>query len=609
MPATVPAAAPAPVPGSESRPGRSADPTPYVLGGSRHWWFRGWTPLELGTLGLLVAVVVLPLRGLYRHTGAAMEEGFMLVFPTLVQRGKVPNADFLHLYGPASLDVLALWYRVAGDSLESERTFGLLQHLGLIAAVWALTRVAGRVAAGAASIVAAFMILTPIGLSALAWHGGLALAAWSLVAALRATATGHLGAWWVAGGLAGLSLGYRPDLVIAAALALGFVLWGRTAVERTTFVAGLAIGVLPLCWHVARAGLRTAFDGMVREPVVELRPARELPRPPSWGEIDGALQAVAEGPPPRWWLPAPAASQQLFLWFWLVILVAVGAAVWALLVWRRHRGGDDEALARDRVLAAAALFGLGILPQALQRPDSTHLAWVAVISWPVAVALGAMAVQCRRAPRSDAGRVGGLVAGAVAALVLVVICPFWTYRTWALQTRVAVGDLPPPFVIERDGHRFWVGDPVVADAVNQMLPDLDAITDPGDTLIVGTGDLSRTVYVDTYIYWLFPELVPGTRFIEMEPGITDAAGSGLAEEIAAADVIVLTNTWSGWVEPNASVDHGSDEHNRAVAEHHCLVASYASNLVLLFERCEGGGGFDPSIVAGRTPGGGGIPSP
>ena len=54
---------------------------------------------------------------------------------------------------------------------------------------------------------------------------------------------------------------------------------------------------------------------MVTDPVVRLRPGRELPRPPSWGIIDGALQAVAEGVPPWWPLPALAANQQLFLWF------------------------------------------------------------------------------------------------------------------------------------------------------------------------------------------------------------------------------------------------------------------------------------------------------
>ncbi len=193
---------------------------------------------------------------------------------------------------------------------------------------------------------------------------------------------------------------------------------------------------------------------------------------------------------------------------------------------------------------------------------------------------------------------------------MVAVCPFYTYRVYALHTRVAVGDLPPPHEIERDGRRFWVGDEAVARAVNAMLPDLEAIGEPGDSLVVGPGDLGRTVYADTYIYWLFPELEPGTHFIEMDPGLADAAGSGLAEDIAAADVVVLTNTWSGWYEPNASSDHGSPEHNQAVADHHCLVASYETNLVLLFRACEGGGGFDPSTVAGRENaiGGGGVES-
>jgi hypothetical protein len=200
------------------------------------------------------------------------------------------------------------------------------------------------------------------------------------------------------------------------------------------------------------------------------------------------------------------------------------------------------------------------------------------------------------------------VATAAVGVVMLVICPFYTYRMYAMHTRVSVGDLPAPHRIERDGREFWVGDPTVARAVNEMLADLDAVTEPGDRLIVGPGDLSRTVYADTFIYWLFPELEPATYYIEMDPGLADAEGSGLAEDIAAADVVVLTNTWSGWVEANASTEHGSQEHNRAIADHHCLVKSYETNLVLLFRACEGGGGLDPATVAGRSAelGGGGV---
>ena len=50
--------------------------------------------------------------------------------------------------------------------------------------------------------------------------------------------------------------------------------------------------------------------------------------------------------------------------------------------------------------------------------------------------------------------------------------------------------------------------------------------------------------------------------------------------------------------------------DRAIADHHCLVESYETNLVLLFTACEGGGGLDPSTIAGRENaiGGGGVES-
>ncbi len=580
-----------PVPAESPRPFALGGPLPRRPG-------RAQIP-GLLAIGSVLAVVALPVRGLYRATGASMEEGFMLVFPTLVQQGKVPNVDFLHLYGPASLHVLAVWYRLFGDSLESQRTFGLLQHLGIVFAIYALARVAGHVAAAGAAIVTTLLIVTPIGLAALAWHGGLALGLWAVVFGLRASATGHVGHWFVAGGLGGLALGFRPDLVIALVLAFGWLVWHRRS-DVGWIASGAAIGLLPMWWHLVAAGPAAAFEGMVVDPVIRLRDGRGLPRPPSWGRVDGALQAVAESVPPWWRLPAPAASQQLFLWFATVIAIAVGLLA-ALVVGHRRKG-----VGFDDPLLVGALFGVGILPQALQRPDSTHLAWVAVVSWPLAVAAFARWWNGRR--RSDATWPGGAAATVLVGALMLVVCPFFTYRTYLLHSRVSVGDLPVPFEIERNGRRFWVGDPAVQAAIGELMPELDARSEPGDRLVVGPGDLARTVYADTYLYWLYDELEPATYFIEMDPGLADAEGSGLAEDIASADFVVLTNTWSGWSEPNASNDRRSDEHNRAVANLFCLVGSYDTNLVLLFERCEGGGGFDPSTVAGRAPGvaGGGV---
>lgn len=567
---------------------------PFVLGGRLRWRVdRAAVPSLLSWLTIAIAVA-LPVRGLYKATGSSMEEGFMLVFPRLVQQGKVPNVDFLHLYGPASLDALAVWYRIFGDSLESERTFGLLQHLGIIIAVYALARVAGHLAATGAALVATVLIMTPIGLSALAWHGGVALGLWAIVFAIR----GRQGEqryrdWWWAGGLAGLALGYRPDLVLALALALTFAVW-RRRVPLWCLLAGLFVGLVPMWWHLIDAGPRNAFEGMILDPVVRLRPGRELPRPPSWGIIDGALQAVAEGVPPAWPLPAMAANHQLFIWFFAVIAVAAAVPLGAWWIRRREKPAPRAAVT---ALLVAGLFGIGILPQALQRPDSTHLAWVAVVSWSLLVPLLAL-WGTDHAP-APAGR--SLTATAVVGVLMLVVCPFYTYRHYLLHTRVALGDLPAPFLVERDGRKFWFGDKTVADALNEMIPDLDARSEPGDRLIVGPADLSRTIYSDVSIYYLFPELVPATKYIEMDPGLADREGSGLAEEISTADFLVLTNIWTGWHEPNASDEHLSQEANQAVADNFCLAERYEDNLVLLFERCEGGGGVSPADITGTFP--------
>jgi hypothetical protein len=166
---------------------------------------------------------------------------------------------------------------------------------------------------------------------------------------------------------------------------------------------------------------------------------------------------------------------------------------------------------------------------------------------------------------------------------------------------VSIGDLPPPFLVERDDRRFWFGDFFVAKALSEMIPALDARSEPGDRLIVGPADLSRTIYSDVSVYWMFPELVPATYYIEMDPGLADRAGSGLADDVANADFLVLTNIWTGWHEPNASDEHLSDEGNQAVADHFCLVERFEDNLVLLFERCDGGGGVSPADITGTYP--------
>ncbi|MEZ5274623.1 MAG: hypothetical protein R2694_20440 [Ilumatobacteraceae bacterium] len=313
------------------------------------------------TIATVLAVVAVPLRGLFLSTGSSMEEGFMIVFPMRVLAGDVPNVDFLHLYGPFSLHVLAGWYWLLGDTLEVERVFGLLQHLALIFGLFALARAWGRKVAVVAAVTATLLVLTPIGLSALAWEGGVAFALWSVVAGLRAMHTEgrvRTRALVAAGVLAGFALGYRPDLALALGLVHGWLLWrARGSAAWRTASIGVLVGLLPMFVHLAVAGIGPSMRGMFLEPVFDLRPGRELPSPPSFGRIDGALQAVAEGPldAPWWQVPHLSANHQLFLWFFVVVGVAIALPIVAHRRWRQagRPMGRRFVLARRRCSASA----------------------------------------------------------------------------------------------------------------------------------------------------------------------------------------------------------------------------------------------------------------
>lgn len=601
---------------------RVVDERPFVSGG-RPW---RWSPRGAVALAIVLVVAMVPVPGLYQATGGTMEEGFMLYFPELLRRGEIPNVDFLHLYGPGALHVLAGWYELFGNSLVSERTFGLLQNLGIIFGIYAIARIWGRGVAAGAGVVATLIIMTPIGLQAMAWHGAVALGLWAVVFALRARAVDGRSAtrcWLAAGLLAGLGLAFRPDLILAVLFATGFLAWRDRRAIWKPLVGGALIGLIPMWVHLVMAGPRASFDGMVIDPVFELRPGRELPSPPSWSVIDGSLLRVVEFYPPWWDLPAIDASKQLFFWFWGMVAAAILIPAWA---WMRRLFGDQ----RDEmvVLLAGGLFALGVLGQGLQRPDSTHLAWVTVASWPLLVPVAAELLRrtpgiLRRvrgaAPRSARGpllpRAGVAPAAFVAVgLLMLVVCPFYTYRHYVLHTRVSVGALREPFIVERNGREFYFGAFDAAETLQHAVDDLDRWSKPGERLIVGPYDLSRTYYNEAVVYWMFPELDPGTYYIEMDPGVADADDSGLADEVAEADWILLTKFWKDWHEPNISSEHRSQEPNDVIADRFCLVGNYPTPrppedpgyqaaYVTLYHRCGAGNGIgiSPADVDDTTP--------
>lgn len=549
--------------------------------GRGHWRMaafsqRARTVCELTVLsGALLA----PLAGLLRYQGPPMEEGFMLVFPEQVMNGRVPHVDFLHLYGPGSLWVLAGIYRVFGVTLAVERTVGFVQHVAVVVGIWALLRPWGRRVSVAGGLVAVVLIVTPLGLSALAWNGALGLAVCGLALGRLAgerlahdedasTARLLVGS----GVLAGAALLYRPDLIIAvgAAFAVMTVTMVPRGRRRQVVVPLLATTSLYAA-HLAISGIGPSFRGMFVEPVFKLRGGRSLPIPPSWGSVDGFLQRAGALRTTGWPLPMPALAHQITLWFWLVPISALGTAA---VAWWPRRGKvavdrlDPVARHRIRTLRVASVFGLAVQTQAFQRPDTAHLSWVTVVTFPLVIAALAQVLSERRTTLPVQLR--SWVAIAPIAVVMVAIIPFYPLRTYADLVGQSLGRNRFGSPIRRGDRVFYYGDRDAAAAAQAVTDRLGSELHRGQRLIVGPRRLSRTPYSDAFLYYLFPELVPGTRYIEMDPGIADAADSGLAEELRRSDWLIQSTTWQAWSEPNDSRLDGSPEPDAVVAAHYCL---------------------------------------
>jgi len=546
---------------------------------------RSWTRPSARTrgaivVGILLVAFLVPLRGLLRAPGPPMEEGFMLVFPQRVLAGAIPNKDFLHLYGPGSLWVLAAVYKIFGVSLGVERLFGLLQQMAIVFSVFALARRWGRTIAVLCGLIAVVCIL-PTGLTALAWVGGVGLGLLAVVAAVAcrdcddAARAKQLAL--IAGLLVGFALLYRIDLVLAAALSMVALGWGSTRLVKQRFGIGLAVGLSPYLIHLATAGPGNVWRGMITDPLFKLRGGRSLPLPPPWSHFNSAVEGVVDLVKLRWPVPTIAGPTQIALYFYLVVvsvLVLVLTGVWAV---RR-----DRTSRRARVLLAVAGFSLGIFPQTLQRADSTHLAWVACVAMAfVPVALLEI-IHARRPAWTS--RVAQIVSGGAVLAVLLLIIPNYTVRTYADYSLQSFGIHRRSFAISHRGRVFYYGRSDDARAANELLDEVERITKPGDKVLVGPNDLRKTPLSDAFFYYLLPQLVPGTYYIEMDPGVANAPNSGLADEVRHSNILILSSSWDYWSEPNNSRAFGPNEPNEVVRRDFCIVGRYGPHYVL-YQRC------------------------
>ena len=469
--------------------------------------------------------------------GPDMDEGALVAYPARVLDGLVPHRDFLTFYGPGNLWILAGAFAVFGEGVGTERAVAMVYRLLIVLALFLIAlRMAGVAAATLAGVIATVAMSQEL-VWAYSMYGALAFGLLGI--ALAASAPGNLDhrqlvVLLCAGAAGGLAVLIRFDFVPAVALGLLPLLTLVSVRARLWCAAGLVAAMALYAFHLGLVGPERI--ARVVGDLLASGPGRELPIPRPWGF--------------PWNLLTISGLVAL-------ILLAVGGVLW------RHRPADPV----PRILVGVALFDLALLPYVLSRADVAHIRPVSIV--PLSL-LPALALYLLSPPAEDRLR-----KAARAGVVVVTLAAIVSYGDFTLNHARALEDV-------RSAYRGFLGDHNRRE-VTAIVARLRNLSRSGESVYVGPQDLRRTNYGPTYIYSMLPELRAASYYMEFNPGTATREGSGFADELRRADWLILTSSWDGWNEPNASTRFGSDEPNEVVREDFCV--RLVAGDYRLYERC------------------------
>lgn len=492
----------------------------------------------------IVLVAAIPIANAWRAPVSPLDEGFSLVYADLVLDGAVPGETFDVTFPPGTTTLVATSYVVFGDRLTAARAAGAATRILILVATALLLRRFGRTTMLTGVLAVALLRITS-GVATYPFTVGLAFL-FAGVAAL-VTATDLSGRWRLRSlGVSGLLLGFALATRIDVALVLGAVVI-VVAMDvdsgRRWFFTGLVVGALPLLAQVLFAGPTLTAEKLLLEPAFVWGPHRRI--------------SIADASPE--------------LRYRLAVICAITAMIvaWGALSARRLSGD-----ARLRAVSIAAL-ALPAAPYAIQRLDGGHSGAALGVLLPVAIAV-TVTVADRRWQRPAVGVAVAVCLGAA------LLAPTTIDNRIVERLRLPTSFPASPVVTGTEGR--WVH------VRERTQPSLQAISDvlqersvPGERLVVGTKDPRRVFLVDTYLYFLFPHLTPGTYYLEFNPGVVNGPDSHYADDVRSADWLILNGDYDR-IHQAQDQPPGPDDAIRIVEEEFCEVPGVGP--LTLYERCD-----------------------
>jgi hypothetical protein len=480
---------------------------------------------------ILAALLVIVLWPAFRLPGQQEDEGITLVYPEMFSKGHLPYRDFESVYGPGNLLILSGVYSLFGESVFVERTVGLIYRLLILLGIFGVAQRWGTVL-GAICGFLAVMLLGITEIWANTWFAGVAfsLCALWVLAGIESRVRCLVG-----GVLGGIALSCRCDFAVALAVAFLPLFAGMQRENKKWFLMGGVAGLLPIIYFAVAVGPMQLAESLFVLPVIRIGPRGHLPISSAPAEI---------------------------VWVFCFYLVASAANIAAAFYYLREFHSE-----RGRSFLGAALFGLGLIHYPLSRFDSGHVINAALVSFMLLPLSFSVFVSTRADWLSRWSKAVGTLAVLVIAVALL-----------NLRRR------EEGVFIQQNGRSFPLAKNQLPQDADQVVAELQRVSVAGQLLLVGPADLRRTRYCDTWVYYLFPQLLPASYFLQMDAGAANAPGSRLASDVARADWLVLNRAWDFLYEPNLSAEFGPDEPNQVVREKFDLWKDYGPYLLFRNKR-------------------------
>lgn len=531
-----------------------------------HPWLLAVSALLASLLALAPAV-----SGGINH----FDEGFVSTGAVMILRGDLPVRDFYILYGPAQYHLTAALYGLFGENLLVSRAAHVVMLALLGAAVAGISsKLTQRRWPAAWCVVATFVIATGISTPNSGYPavpGVLLLMGAALV--LSRWARGHQDRDLVLAscivGLVGL---FRWDFAIFGFMALCTALVGISMATRRgrlwrtlglVTAPGAALLLVGFAPFVVLGGAVQWFVEVPRFLLLEFKQWRntEFVGP----MLSGLWHAVKAG-------DAYTASRSLSLLSmaaWPLVAAPTAIVIAGLRLWR----GTGQVQRADVLALTLGVMALLLHNQMRVRSGFPQGYPSFVAALPLLAYLWPAAASSPVSTRSWRGRWSGAV-----GLALLLVLAY----AWQGELRVALARQPAAEPMARGGAvRVSANNVRRMNNYSALVAHVRATTRPGEPILSGVTDISRLHSNDAMLYFLV-DRPPATRFMEMEPGLTNTA-AGQRELVANLQrrrvrTLVLMENLS--TEPNAtSRSNGQHQLDAYIHAHYADSAKFGNYTV------------------------------